>query len=589
LLAFVFRYSLTHSLTHFIFTSLAFTSLHPFKFHSLSIHTGSTLFIEDQNVSKCLHTKHAILARWQLYTQRRVATRELLRLKTRLRDLRTKRSVLVAVRTTLRSRYTFPARSSTTCLSEKRVLADIDRWRKTFVTPKSKSQDLKFKQRRQNHIITAHADTLEYPTLRKIVSYFRSDVLRRVKHEQRLLCVLFKQRHRATYGNRCVYPEDHHESNSSSMTGDDFLDSGLKDSTRLAEVCVTCQRGNGVVVGITRILETKAKTMIRGMDHGIVSEEVEHFTFALRKNERLVRLEGYCKQSSVIECVRFVTNRSRVSKWYGQDNAEKRKGKFFQLDAAKELDGSAGWIIGFCGREDPKRQGALCELGIVSHQRLPANVLANCWSDCNSERDRKKAENEFAVLLRMRTSDVISVLSRAVQLSKSLFSSKSEVKTSARVAFQLSKWFFESVNRGLVRCPSKRETERAAAVRLRGQTMVRRGEALVLEAERILSGVEGYDPHTGIARLDVALIGMAQVREYRKAIQIANKHKKRGNILIARGQAISHKADEMLPRIDAKRNGLREYYENLCRLSHTANELTPEEVKLMRKLDEENL
>ena len=67
----------------------------------------------------------------------------------------------------------------------------------------------------------------------------------------------------------------------------------------------------------------------------------------------------------------------------------------------------------------------------------------------------------------------------------------------------------ESESRSLVRCPSKQQTERAAAVRLRGQTMVRRGEALVAEAEHILSDVEGYDPHTGIAKLDVALIGMA--------------------------------------------------------------------------------
>ena len=78
----------------------------------------------------------------------------------------------------------------------------------------------------------------------------------------------------------------------------------------------------------------------------------------------------------------------------------------FQLDAAKELDGSAGWIIGFCGREDSSRDGALCELGIVSHQRLPANVLVNCWADCETKRDRVNAENEFAVLLRMRTCKV---------------------------------------------------------------------------------------------------------------------------------------------------------------------------------------
>ena len=124
------------------------------------------------------------------------------------------------------------------------------------------------------------------------------------------------------------------------------------------------------------------------------------------------------------------------------------------------------------------------------------------------------------------------------------------------------------------------------AIRLRGQTMVRRGEALVNEAEGILSDVEGYDPQTGIAKLDVALIGMARVREYRKAIQVANKKKKTGNILIARGQAISHKADAMLPRVDANHPGLREYYEKLCRLSHTANALTPEEVMLMTKLDD---
>ena len=53
---------------------------------------------------------------------------------------------------------------------------------------------------------------------------------------------------------------------------------------------------------------------------------------------------------------------------------EKQDGDMFQLDAAKELDGCAGWIVGFCGREDSSRDGALCELGIVSHQRLPANV-----------------------------------------------------------------------------------------------------------------------------------------------------------------------------------------------------------------------
>ena len=366
-------------------------------------------------------------------------------------------------------------------------------------------------------------------------------------------------------------------------------------------------------MSITRIARTGDGNFLRGLAHGSSGsddENIEHFIFSLNNvhsetPERVVAMEGYYSPSDRnrgVGTIRFETSTGRKSPWYGRD----RGGTYFRLSATSlraasskrttdtgEEDDRAtnmsGWIVGFCGRASADR---LLEVGIVAHQKLPCNILGNCWVGSEEEkfdfeRAERKAENEFAVLLRMRASDVSKAMNRAVRFALRARATKTGLPgiDSIKVTFQIARWFFESQCYGLVRCPNQETYRHAESLRFRGQALVKRGEASVSLAENLMRSVEGYDPHTGVANIDVAMMGMAKVREFQRTISEASRHKKKGLVLIARGQALTLEADSVLPAISSENKRSREYFEKLCELSHVANTLTDKEQALLKTLE----
>eukprot|EP00939_MAST-03C_sp_MAST-3C-sp1_P001546 g1546.t1 len=586
---------------------------------------GSRTFIEDDTSRRCLHSRHVVLARWQRYAQERVARRRIESLMKRLADLRLKKRVIAALRTHLRPQYTFERRMSREIsFAETRVLADLNRWRHSFFAGLNRSYDAIFRKRRLAYVQKLRSSSLEIPTLKKLLGAFDKQVVERLKHEQRLLCILFKQRRNAEYGDFCIF-SSHHQENGA---GEPFVEPGLTSSEmKLAEIDVTCERGDrGGVVAIARIVDGGSSGILRGLTYGRVADksvannnaadedEVEHHNFALDVAsvvpEYLLVIEGYCAPDDPergLGAVRFVTSRGRSSPWYGRD----KTGTFFTIRANARRDNTyasspdkkshkkvdavaassaipAGWVVGFCGRATSKR---IIELGCVAHQKLPPNVLGNCWvgtddERVNAARAERHAENDFAVLLQMRASDIRELSKRTTKIAKRMRATRTGLAglDSVQNAFKVAKWFFESQSKGLVACPSKGVYEQAETIRFEGQAHIRRGEIMVSRAEEMLRSVDGYDPRTGVAKLDVAMMGMANVRKSRRMIDEANKLKRRGLVFVARGQATTLRADRLLPTISADRRGSREYFERLQTLAHVANTLTTDEEALLKAL-----
>jgi hypothetical protein len=226
---------------------------------------------------------------------------------------------------------------------------------------------------------------------------------------------------------------------------------------------------------------------------------------------------------------------------------------------------------------------------MVARQKHPPNVFGGCWTDvdADSPAQMRRAENEFAVLLRMRACDVFALLDRAEQLAKRMRSTRLGLPRvdGVRVCAGVARWLFEALSRNLVRVPTRDMEDAANALRLRGQVQLKRGQELVADAEDTLSEVEGYNPATGTARLSPALLGIAYVRQAKRKMAAADGAKRRGLVMIAQGQTLTRRADAMLPSIEVNEE-IRRYFQSAYGLARTANSLSPKEEALLARYDQ---
>ena len=155
-------------------------------------------------------------------------------------------------------------------------------------------------------------------------------------------------------------------------------------------------------------------------------------------------------------------------------------------------------IIGFCGR---KSENKLATLGILVQRKLAPNVFGNCWVNTKavSEQARAqhdlKAENDFAIVLRMRGSYVLDLLKRSQCLAKKMRATKTRAPLpigEVRIAFQFSRWYFEALTFGLVRVPTPEEEATANEFTTRGMGLLAQGNRKVQAAEAIFRELAEY-------------------------------------------------------------------------------------------------
>ena len=357
-----------------------------------------------------------------------------------------------------------------------------------------------------------------------------------------------------------------------------FVESGFPQDGALLSVIVFAD-DNGVH-GVARTVTNEGVGTEAGEVHGCVDGRRE--VFELGSNDCLSIVEGYATKDDGIARLRFHTLLGRRSPWFGVRPPSK-PGTYFHFDASVETrkfdfgepvrpkpssdsveegegDGDnsgsrppsaqrpqsaqnasvnvakAPRIIGFCGRKSEKK---LTVLGVLVRRKLAPNVFGNCWvtkansSDAAKQELATKAENDFAIVLRMRGSYVMDLLKRSQNLAKKMRATKTRAPDAigeVRIAFQFSKWYFEALTFGLVKVPTREEEKRANEFMTRGMRLLARGNKKVQAAEAIFRELSQYSSTEGKVTLDPAVLGAQKVLELNSKMSQAQFLKSEGQV-----------------------------------------------------------
>jgi hypothetical protein len=275
-----------------------------------------------------------------------------------------------------------------------------------------------------------------------------------------------------------------------------------------------------------------------------------------------------------------MSNQSMTSRTSTSSNAG--RSKFTSKYAVTDVV-NAPRIIGFCGRKSKTR---LLNLGILVRRRLAPNVFGRCWEQKGAMTEKhlteamQKAENDFAIVLRMRGSYVMDLLRRTQNIAKIMRATRTgapEAIGHVGIAFHFSKWMFEALTFGLVQVPTASEEKRANEYMTRGMGLMQQGNEKVRKAFEILKGLEQYSTSLGKITLDPAVLGAQMVMELSGKQTKAQFLKAEGQVLRAEAQKLIRESDMLLPGEPPNRKSLRLHFEGLVKLAQTVNSFDKDE------------
>lgn len=560
---------------------------------------GSASVLEDHVLNAAMFTQQACISRWAEYAQVKICVRRLVVLRKELIRINFKQRIFDALKTGLKSEYSYQHRQfRKPCFEKRRLLADVDKWKTRFLAHMHQSASNKYRRMVLQRRYEMHNDVMNVmPTLKKLLANQRQDVRRRVRHEQRLLCNAFRERNQNQWGDFRVnatkpISSDNQKrlSKSNEAVGsaaimlmedpiESFVEPSLAQESSICSVVVhhdaTC------IYGVRRVFKTPGKGRETGELHGDAKGTEEMFDID-SKFDSLAAIEGYATDDQVTR-LRFHTAEGHESSWYGVPPPA-RPGTYFMLkanDSKGDDDGSAR-VIGFCGLKSETR---LVSLGALVRRKLAPNVFGRCWKNKTIGQTEKQqqlsAENQFAIVLRMRACFIMDLLKRCQDVAKNLRATKTnapEGLDTVRCAFGVSNWMFEALSHGLVKVPTKEMEARANKLLLKGNSLQHRGDENVKNAEAMLEMIDGYSATSGRLQLDPSLLGSQKVMELKSKMAQANLLKREGLLLRAKGQELVLKSQKLLPSQPPTKPALREYFEGLVNLTQTMASFDKEEM-----------
>ena len=452
-----------------------------------------------------------------------------------------------------------------------RARYDLDKWRVGYFVHEPGL--LSNWARRKNRWVSKQTrrHTLKLATLKSLQQAQFADVKARLRLEARLLFDAFEERGQFRYADEVRMPAG------AENTGVAFQDPPAPQGAVVMAVNVHVL--DGVLGGLNFQMRSATSANYTTQHRGSAGGKAQRFVIDDANGERLATVEGIAGR--VIGRVRFITNRGRVSPWYGKNDYGDR----FLLGVAPGKACENDAIVGLCGRATRQTVDAL---GVVVRHVTQTHVFSNCWSsrvlgDGDGEEGAVE-ERQFATVLRMRSADVQTALARSQMLARRLRSSEfkggrdQEAVGSVELAFRLSCWLFEGLARGLVRLP--RVAGRGEDLAAEGRLLVNKGRALLRDGWAVLKPVAEYrraavpGDDGGVYdmslrrsyRLNPALLGETRVAELGAVIVEGIDLLHKGQRTVDEGEAKLARGKALMPQIPRTEN-LREYFEGLHKLA----------------------
>ncbi|KAH9111627.1 hypothetical protein AeMF1_013889 [Aphanomyces euteiches] len=469
----------------------------------------------------------AVFVRWVEWTQLTLAANAMTRIVLRM-AIRRLGKVFLTWKVQLKAKYV-----ALPCfVAEKRATADIERVRSSLWNKRKYLVSRKIRR-----VLTACDRKLKLsvcsnPTLKHLFAMHSKDIMNRLSLENRLMFVAYNERH-----------IHHFEERLSPLMGGpsgqkfDYLET--IPFGHITQITVICGKS---VDGLSIIVKSHSST-VEGKIHG--NPFGNSSNFALAADERLIALEGYATQTTVLG-LRFGTSASRWSKWYGRCDA----GLHFFLHADSNEE-----IVGFHGYAAKE---SVHGLGVCFRKTTERNIFEGLWIEHPAQLDGidvtftddriNNCDRQFSYFLQMRSCDVYAAMDRSHKLALRMWRSETipDELRRLRIVMGVCRWLFNSLVHGLVALTNREDEGRR--ILQDGINIRASGEKLLAEGEAIMQLVNKYREGRK-KQLNLALLGSKKIQELRHNMEVGDDKIKRGKALIAEGNAAILQGKQLLPRI----------------------------------------
>ena len=515
-----------------------------------------------------------IFQRWIEFTQKQVTRKQLVTLSRRRLDLATKRRVFTALERGLRPRYTCVAEQRERCYQYKRCAHDLTTWKEQLLAGERQLFSRRFAHRNKFVWMKTKILTLNSTILKKELEKRKEEMEERLNIESRLLYTAFEERGTFRYKDEVQQATGPAASN----TLGSFQDEEVQSFVSIKSIRLYLSDGSISGIRLTYVSNNGFmwNTPCRGGD------TKTQFDFELESadGERLVGIEGSI--SHTVECMRFHTNKGRTSEWIGQAIYGVR----FLIGSTKPGT-SREFIIGLHGKMGINAVGSI---GGICRRITDFGVFSNCWQHrpfVEERADRKgnleaneveqietQQQKQFARVLAMRRSDVLNAAQRSFKLALCL---RYDPNTptglrSTNIAVAISRWYFESANKRLLKLDfrlNENDCQRGRRRMTHGYISLRNGNMKIQAAQKELREINTL-LHKGNVlfkmRLTEAEIGMARtaglLQRKAKAEKLLYEGTKEASLGASAMEAGRHKLAKL--KCDAN---LQRYFEKLVELS----------------------
>ncbi|KAF0689807.1 Aste57867_18765 [Aphanomyces stellatus] len=470
----------------------------------------------------------AVFVRWVEWAQLTFATNAMVATFRTRSAIRRKGQVFLAWKIQLKAKYI----ALPHFVVEKRSTADIERVRSSLWNKRKH-----LVSRRIRRVLSACDRKLKLsvcsnPTLKHLFAMHSKDIMKRLNLENRLMFVAYNERQVHHY-------EERQSALMGGQTGHKFDYVEAIPFGHIRQVNVICGKSvDGIAITIKSFSDT-----VEGAIHG--NPFGNSSLFVLTPSELLTSIEGYATQSTIL-ALRFGTNQSRFSKWYGRTDA----GLPFHLDAAQgeEIVGLHGFAakdsvhgLGVCFRKTTERN--VFEGLWIEHPNLSLLPGTVATDDTINHCDR-----QFSYFLQMRSCDVYAAMDRSHKLALRMWRSESipDAVRRLRIVMGVCRWFFNALVHGLVALTDREDEGRR--ILQDGLNIRASGEKLLVEGEAIMELVDKYREGRK-KQLNLTLLGFKKIQELRHNMEVGDDKIKRGKALVADGNAEILRGKQLLPKI----------------------------------------
>ncbi|KAL8004943.1 putative jacalin-like lectin domain-containing protein [Plasmopara halstedii] len=480
-----------------------------------------------------------VFLRWTQFAQRSRARKGIVLHARRKRGIWLMHTVFFALNNRVKVRYTFEQRCAHVPYLWRHIEADLDIYRCKIIAHEQRLPTTTLKAQLIRSCKLVRKTAISSPSLKALVQEHEKEVRQRMQLERQLMLVAYEERAVHKFA----------ESSSSlvgTAAGKLFVHDKVPEFYSITEITIISGKR---VEGICVVMKAPGYDDRQAFTYGKSSGNREAFT--LRRDEKLVSVEGFASQS--IHGLRFGTSFGRYSNWFGHCETGS-KFDFHSKFISKQEE-----IIGFFGYTDG---ASINSLGVVMRHATSTNLFEGLWvqQDAKSQQSLKQGlmdapplcDRQFAYFLQVRACEVIVAMKRAHLFVTNVYRNVQTLPpalTNVRIMLAIAKWMFNALSHGLVHCTGREEEGKA--ILASGQEKYVLGEKLWSDGARTIQRVDGYRDRAG--QLDASTLGVKKVMKLQEMMDHAQQQMIRGGQLRNDGQHEMMHSRQFLPYLPTTR------------------------------------